>query len=57
MVSITDPLTLSSRIHISSALTKRVGVISCIGIEFYQKAGDGFYLLEGMGCMKVANVY
>lgn len=49
--------TLQAVITPPSALTATVGVIGCIGIEFYQQVNATFNLMAGRNCLRLANVF
>jgi len=52
-----DPIALTAQLSINNAIPETVGLVSCIGIEFYQQAGGKPYLLEMRSCMKIGDVF
>ena len=53
----TEKFTLKAKLGIKAALPDCVGLIACVGIEFYQMVGEKEYILETMCCMKVGEVF
>jgi len=51
------PISLISTLHIRNAVPDTIGLIACIGIEFYEETAGKFYLVEKMSCMKIAEVF
>jgi len=52
-----DPICLISKLNISSSLPETLGLVACVGIEFYQKVAGKFYPVETWSCMKIADVF
>ena len=53
---ITDSTIIESALPGAPQLTANVTVLNSVGIEFYQKAGSGFYLLNTGHALKIQNV-
>ncbi|MEI8087858.1 MAG: hypothetical protein WCG93_16725 [Paludibacter sp.] len=53
----TPAITVLSELNGSPELTADVSLISCIGIEFYQKAGSGYYAFSVGNSMKIKNIF
>jgi hypothetical protein len=54
---VTPAITVLSALNGSPELTADVSLISCIGIEFYQKAGNSYYAFSVGNSMKIKNVF
>lgn len=52
----TQDLALTSAFPDNITLTEDVSVLSCVGVEFYQKAGEQYYLLASGNCLKIHQV-
>jgi hypothetical protein len=50
------PVTLTNDLPGSPSIAGDVSVINCIGIEFCQKVGAGYYLLKSGHALKIANI-
>jgi len=53
----TPAITVLSELVGNPELTADVSLISCIGIEFYQKAGSGYYAFSVGNSMKIKAIY
>ena len=53
----TPEIIVLSELNGSPAMTADVSLISCIGIEFYQKAGNGYYAFSVGNSMKIKSVF
>ena len=51
------PITVSSELPGTPTLTENVSLLACVGIEFYQKVGDNYYLFNEGNCLKIFNVF
>ena len=38
-------------------MPETIGLVTCIGLEFYQEVAGKAYLLESMNCMKIVDVF
>jgi hypothetical protein len=54
---ITPEITVLSELAGSPELTTDVSLISCVAIEYYQKAGNGYYPFSVGNSMKIKNVF
>jgi hypothetical protein len=52
-----DEIILKEKLNIKAPLPATVGIIACVGVEFYQKVAGKPYILEMMSCMKIAEVF
>jgi len=50
-------LSLESALNGTPAMTADVSLLSCVGIEFYQKAGTEYYVFSVGNSMKIKNVF
>ena len=51
------PLSIESTLPGSPTMTSDVSLISCVGIEFYQKVGANYYLFNVGNSMKIKNIF
>jgi hypothetical protein len=51
------PITVSSELPGTPTMNENVSLLACVGIEFYQKVGDNYYLFNEGNCLKIFNVY
>ena len=51
------PITVSSELPGAPTMTENVSLLACVGIEFYQKVGDNYYLFNEGNCLKIFNVF
>lgn len=56
-VSTIEQLALSNEVPDLPTMNENVSVLGCIGIEFFQKVGDNFYLLNEGNCLKIQDVF
>ena len=50
-------VSLVSALAGTHVMTENVSLLSCVGIEFYQKAGDNYYVFSVGNSMKIKNVF
>lgn len=50
-------ITLESALTGAPTMTENASLLSCVGIEFYQKAGSEYYLFSVGNSMKIKNVF
>jgi len=50
-------ITVTSALPAGTVLTDNVTLIQSIGIEFYQKVGEGYYLFNSGNCLKIQDLY
>ena len=55
--SVTSPLSVVSTLPGSPEMNADVSLISCVGIEFYQKVGANYYIFSVGNSMKIKNIF
>ena len=50
-------ISLVSALNGTPVMTENASLLSCVGIEFYQKAGDNYYVFSVGNSMKIKNVF
>ena len=55
--SVADPLSVESVLPGTPTMTADVSLISCVGIEFYQKVGANYYILSVGNSLKIKNIF
>ena len=55
--SVTNSLTVESVLPGTPAMTADVSLISCVGIEFYQKVGANYYIFSVGNSLKIKNIF
>lgn len=55
--SVTDSLTVESVLPGTPTMTADVSLISCVGIEFYQKVGANYYIFSVGNSLKIKNIF
>jgi hypothetical protein len=53
----TEEFFLKAKLIIKPELPASVGVITCIGVEFFQEVAGKPYILESMSCMRIEEVF
>jgi hypothetical protein len=48
---------LSEKLMMGVGLPEEVGIVTCVGIEFYQELGGRMHFLQSKSCMKIAEVF
>lgn len=60
-LDLTTPLgaatTIDATLQGPPTMTSDVSVLSCVGIEFYQKVGSEYYLFNSGNAMKIQNIF
>jgi hypothetical protein len=54
---VSPAISVISALEGAPVLTENVSLLSCIGIEFYQKAGNGYYAFSVGNSMKIKHVF
>lgn len=54
---ITPAVSIVSDLNGAPTMTSNVSLLSCVGIEFYQKAGSEYYVFSVGNSMKIKNVF
>ncbi len=55
--SVVTPLSVVSTLPGNPEMTANVSLISCIGIEFYQKVGENYYIFSVGNSLKIKNIF
>lgn len=55
--SVADPLSVESVLPGTPTMTADVSLISCVGIEFYQKVGANYYIFSVGNSLKIKNIF
>ena len=50
-------VSIVSALNGTPVMTENVSLLSCVGIEFSQKAGDNYYVFSVGNSMKIKNVF
>jgi hypothetical protein len=53
----TESISIHGKLDIEDQLPNTLGIVVCIGIEFYQETGGKMYSLESNSCMKVGEMF
>ena len=55
--SVAAPLSVVSTLPGNPTMTADVSLISCVGIEFYQKVGANYYIFSVGNSLKIKNIF
>lgn len=55
--TVVDPLSVVSTLPGNLTMSSNVSLISCVGIEFYQKVGANYYIFSVGNSLKIKNIF
>ncbi|WP_028980233.1 hypothetical protein [Sporocytophaga myxococcoides] len=53
----TEAISITARFQMKASLPETIGLVTCIGIEFYELVAGKYYLVPKMSCMKIEDVF